>query len=308
MLKNPKSLQSAQYDLHLLGPLAAPAVPRLCQWLRESTDGQFQIQVAGVLGAIGPVAARSALPDLLAALKNPAATTGIASALARWGPGASEAVADLLAVLDSAGDHARGNIVSALGQIGPAARPAIEALKARLDDADSSVQARAAVALWRIDRRTDLAIPALIRIGQERQNSRWQQDWHACGIVAEFLGEMGEPARLGIPVLRQMLTHEIPSTRIHAARSLWHLEPRAEEILPVLLDALRSGGFDQQVIDYLAEMGPAARAAVPLLRQIIGTEDPLPEAAVPEDWLDSKEKVARAAVRALRAITDPASG
>jgi HEAT repeat protein len=301
LLSHPRTRAGALSALHRFGPAAASAVPQLRQLLGGHGDEQIQIRAAHVLGTIGP-AARPALPDMIAALHNPAVAAGTAWALGLWGAAAGEAVPDLTTLLAAADNPTRLNAAKALGQIGPAARAAVTTLTILLNDTDASVRAHTALALWQINETAEQAVPVLTAILESQRDGRMLVAQWACSYAAEFLGLMGPSARPAVPLLRAMMTHELHWVRVHSARSLWRIEGKAEELLPVLLQELECRPAGLVVLECLGEMGPLARSAVPALEQIIHSEVRLPKHGAFDSWVDDDEAFAAAAARALERI------
>jgi hypothetical protein len=89
-----------------------------------------------------------------------------------------------------------------------------------------------------------------------------------------FLGEIGPLAREAVAALTTALESKRPWTAILAARALWKINADTNVALPVLEAALRAtdgktGDLSAQLaVKVLAEMGPAAKPAVPELLRV----------------------------------------
>jgi HEAT repeat protein len=274
--------------LKRFGPAARPAVPELRRLLR-ATKGQDRLRVALVLGEIGPEA-RAALPELIAALGDPGAATGVAWALSQWGPDAWEAVSDLTMLLD-ADDHTRGNAARALGRIGPAAEAAVLPLTKLLRYRDLAVRAQAAMALWRIKEKfAEEAVETLMAIASEARSQRKQDAQFGCQTAVEYLGEIGPAARPAIPLLQELLGHNSHWIRIHAACGLWRIEGATDMVLPVLLTEIRCRPAGLLVLKHLADMGSHAKEAIPLLQQLLDSDATPSLLGSTDSWIDEEEK------------------
>jgi HEAT repeat protein len=292
------------------GPAAGPAVPRLRQLLAETkSERLLRSKLAEVFGAIGPEAGRPALPDLIAVLHEPESAAKFAHHLADWGPGAREAIPDLVELLGSTNVYARKNAALALGRIGPDARSAVPELVRLLNgDWDPSVRAHAALAVWQIQGAADrlvvvrsVAFLASV-LDQHGKALAGGAQW-ACADAARALAEMNTPAaRAALPALRGVLNHNLQWVRVHAARAIWRITGEADEVLPVLLAELAARHGGRLVPDCLAEMGARARQAIPALREILDSERCPLDIHAPERWLDEYEAFHAAVARALDTI------
>jgi len=85
-----------------------------------------------------------------------------------------------------------------------------------------------------------------------------------------------EKSRLAVAALVEALQDKDPHARLVAAKALWSIE-KSQLALPVLSAGLTAGPFDSRcwAAKALSEMGPAAKDAVPALRNALKDEDPL---------------------------------
>lgn len=129
-----------------LARIGLPAVPLLCDILREHTDDRSE-WAADALGRMGPVAAdATALLRSNLRSKNAAIATWSAIALAKVAADAS-VVPSLIELLAKDRSDLRTEAALALQAIGPAASPALPALRAAMEDEDEEVRAAADGAL-----------------------------------------------------------------------------------------------------------------------------------------------------------------
>ncbi|MEU5876865.1 HEAT repeat domain-containing protein [Spirillospora sp. NPDC047279] len=180
---------------------------------------------------------------------------GLVAALRDLGPLAAPAVPDLIGLLRE--DPRSGEAIQALGRIGPAARPALPLVRDLLRD--ERVGTAAARCLWEIDGDVDTALPVLRAClatdGRERE-------------AAAALGAMGEAAAAAADDLRPLIAEGPLWVRLDAAVALWRITGDAEAALPVLLDLWEPNPYVRSDIAVaFGEMGPAAGAALPLLRR-----------------------------------------
>jgi HEAT repeat protein len=301
----PADRRGAALILGRLGPAAAAAVDPLSAAL---LDDDLQLRTAAALALAGLRDSR-AIPVLIARLDDERAFSAIVSALGGFGAAAGNAVPVLVDLLNReppcdaiSADNRPIQIAEALGQIGPDARPAVPALVALLKkyprtrqatalalaqiggpaargavpflekllgSQDEPVCIRAAQALWRIDQRTEVALPVLIERLRPGGMNRW--------LAALALGEMGELARDALPALRACLgdsSFDASWVRLEAARAIWRIACRAEWSIPVLAALLKDPSAVGPLIatkaaEALGEMGPAARQCVPVLRAAV---------------------------------------
>ena len=124
---------------------AKPGLQVLERILADSKlDSETRWNAARTIGKIGAGAA-SAVPSLVAVLRDPAATVRehAAEALGDIGPPAAEAVQPLASVLDDAAPRVRRDAVRSLGQIGEPARAVLPAIQKLLDDKEDIVRTAA---------------------------------------------------------------------------------------------------------------------------------------------------------------------
>jgi HEAT repeat protein len=303
LLGHPETCATALGAIKAFGPAARNVIPRLRKMLRHGGDGQHVLKVAQAVASLGPEA-RQAMPELIAALRQPDAAGGVAWALAMLGPDAWEAVSDLAEVLDSEDSFTRRNAAKALGRIGPAAVSAVPALNNCCEDPDGSVRAEAAFALWQIEGEAGKALAVLMDVLRRHKDSTKRDDQYICSIAAEFLGQFSETASSAVPLLRETLIHESHWVRVHSAVALWQITRRAEEVLLVLLQELQCRPAGLEVLRCLADMGPLAKPAVKRLKEIIDSEFRLLETGVIDSWVDDDEAFRSAAVLALERINE----
>lgn len=141
--------------------LGANALAPFVQALHDD-DARMRQAAAVTLGQIGP-GAIDAVPQLVTALADADARVRAAAALSlsTFGPHAMEAVPALRTALSDEFAAVRARAAFALGQIGPSARRAAEELARLVSDPDVSVRSNVASALGGIGADTAVVLPAL---------------------------------------------------------------------------------------------------------------------------------------------------
>lgn len=266
----PKARAGARYAIEQLcqerRSITRPAAAALGERLRMAGDPADRRGIAEIFSRLGSAAEVAAGPlgELLDDA-DPQTRGHAAVALAR--PRDPRAIPVLIALLDPGEGRLFSKVAHALGEYGAAASVAVPALLAVLDrpaPRDAMLAhnrpIQVAIALGRIGPAAGPAVPALIALMKSHAPT--------CRAVAKSLGQIGDPAaRAAIPHLKKLLRSGDELARIPAAWSLWELDRRADDVLPVLVAMLRPGGTNPALAaEALAAMGEAARAAVPALR------------------------------------------
>jgi HEAT repeat protein len=251
------------------------AVPVLIAGLADR-DPLVRAEAAGDLGQLG-APSRPALPALRTALRDadPFVRVYAAEAVARIDPDDRGAVALLGEALRER-DAAVGNAAAgALAGLGPRALTTAPALRAALRQGPApEVRSAAAVALGEVvpeaaprGEETEEAVAALARALRE-DGSADVSYWAARALL-----RVGPAARGALPALVAALRdRRRPAARDVAVDVLFRLGPDA---VPVLGEALLDPecGSRRQVAQYLGDMGPAARPAVPALLRTLQADD-----------------------------------
>jgi len=228
--------QAAAVDIVTSINYGRPAVPFLVEAL-ESPDPEARWMAAARLGELGP-AAQEAVPALVCALDDPDNTVRmyVIGALYRIGPSAKSAVPALIRGLAADREIDRSGCAGALGMIGPDARAAVPLIAEMLEE---------------------------------------EKDPNTRTCAAKALGRIGPAARDAVSALERVLAdNEVRSyVRIAAARALWRITGDAEKAVPVLVSVLEGDKGNWVAALALAEIGPAAAAAVPAVEKVAGQED-----------------------------------
>ncbi|MFI6416667.1 PBS lyase [Streptomyces sp. NPDC050842] len=246
----------------------ARAVPALVDVLR---CGEVPEDLGDWIGRMTPEAAATLAPVLLGRLsriapgKQPRRTEHLLKAAAATG--VAEAVGPAVRILRAPDDVTRpvlGDALRALAELGEPALAALPELRRLARDGDTHLRVRAATALWSAGAGTEAVLPALSSgLAADRRPERVD----ALRLVAR----MGTEAEGLLPELRRLAASPEENGGWVAgalATALWEAGRDAEESLPVLLHAW-SAHIDNRpdVAGVWARMGPAARSAVPVVRE-----------------------------------------
>jgi HEAT repeat protein len=175
--------------MYKIGEAGAPAVPLLCDGLRQRGPG-LGPSCAGALGDLA-IAPGLAVPALVGALSNALQTTEILLSRA---------------------------CVEALGKFGPLASNAVPALCAALKSRDGITTEAAARALGKCGARSELAVPALIDYLRDRGGKHRK-------YAIEGLAAYGVAASNAIPFVRDALKDDDHDTRAAAQAALQAMSP-----------------------------------------------------------------------------------
>ncbi len=181
-----------------------------------------------------------------------------------------------------------------LGDLGPAAAPAQPELRAALRHKEPVVRINAARALWRISGATEKTLPVL----REAINEGRYVRTHAL----EALAEMGTAGIELAPLLPELFEADDDWTALRAATAYWYVTGDSAPVLPVLLGRLRAGRYGVEAARCLGDIGPAASAAVPALREGAGSGLRQQESGSAASWVADDETWAATCAEALTRI------
>jgi HEAT repeat protein len=206
------------------------------------------------LGEIGPPAA-PAVPDLIRHMgEHPKMAWQSAVAIGKIGPGAAEAVDPLRERLRSEGgsdEGAREQFVVALGRIGPAASSARPELEALLEGDDQDLHIAACTALGRIGPAASAACPKIEPL-LEAESAPLRIA--ACIALGRIGGDLRARSTLKALTRDSRYSEE---RRWAAARALFEVYGEVQPFLRACCEQLE--------VEALAQLGPLARSAIPLL-------------------------------------------
>jgi HEAT repeat protein len=293
----------AAQSLSQMGSQAGGAVPALIPLIRDKNPA-VAWRAVNALGEIG-AGAKAAVPELekafttapQTALKEdaPLFRDRILHALTKIGPDGVPVFVKLL----EREQKIRGTIATALGEMGPKAKAAVPALVKSLADKRRGVRTQIAWALWRIAGHR-AAIHVLVEGLQTKDNhdpDEWGELTSPSGVgfrqlpdgaigwlisggiqrhgdILDALTELGPQAKVAIPDLEKIVKNRTHRYRARAAWALWKLA-KHKDAAPVLAESVlydeRYGllRIDETVLDRLAQIGPEAKAAIPVLTKAL---------------------------------------
>ncbi|MEV6204356.1 PBS lyase [Streptomyces sp. NPDC051771] len=246
------------------------AVPLLARALEG--PGEVRRELLYAVDGLGPAAAglapllrrRLAAVELDEDLYDRAGPLLYALAAVRGG----QALPEVLRVLRGAPEYRRECVREAvartLGAFGPAAREAVPELRELLGSGTAAVSTAAARALWTVEGDADAVVPVLVRWLRPGSSGA-----DRCA-AAQALGAIGPAAAGAARALRPGLTSRDLWERVRCAAALWRVSGETERTLPVLLAAWEENRHARvEIVECLAEMGPAASAAqLPILTEL----------------------------------------
>ena len=267
---SPQEVHEAALEaLKAMGPAAAEAMPSMIAALSELG---LKDLAGDVLVQIGP----RAIPALRKALASQHHSGAAARALGRMGKVAKPAVPDLLKAVRQ-DDWALTEVAArALGLIGDDRPAVVAALRSALMHETAEVAKAAAFGLGDLGAKARPAIPRLKQM--VKKHERYSRD--AAHAAAAALVKLGQK-ELGMTFLRRQLN--LPDSQGNAeeaAKALAYLGPLAVDAVDDLVRALAvRGTFEQrEIIRALRAIGPAAKPAVPALRNLPHDQDFVAEA------------------------------
>jgi HEAT repeat protein len=167
----------------------------------------------------------------------------------------------------------RREAVLALGRIRERANTAIPALRAALECEDTQLRVGVAEALWQADK-DPAAITTLTALLKDK-------DWRVIQNAVEALARIGPGAKSAVPALLKALDEswvwepisdeKPPPAGLRPAQAAWLLW-RIEKH-PAAMPALIKNRTHYRAYGYLGLIGPEAKAAVPVLAELLKAED-----------------------------------
>lgn len=258
---------------------------RLGNYLVHDRNPIVRQKIAAAIAAIGPTAT-SAIPFVIKALDDPDEAVRLAAVRAVGGtaPASKAAIPKLIKLAQEKNVVMRRAAISVMRGFGAEAREAVPVLIAALDDPDPgdprespSVSYLAAIILGGIGSDAKSAADALIKL-QHGDNVNLR------GASLETLAKIVPRDPRVIPIFLDVLKNQDhKELRRGAARALGILGATAKEAVPGLIDALRAKDIGDQMLEValkeaciwaLGEIGPDAKAAIPILREMSTHLDP----------------------------------
>lgn len=296
---DPKARACAARQLGYMGAEARDALPHIIRRMGEEEHDGVGVNLSEALWAIGPDT-RATADEWLESLRaedaevhfyaafalgyyrpHPARQKQVVGALAaatrdedggvRWmavrglmrlGPGAADAVPDLLALMLDEKNPSRHLAALAIGNIGPQAEGAAsELLKVLYTTQDFTLFTSASLALGRIG---PAVVPLLAK------DIKTDKALRALDVLQHL-------APHGAPLVVEALRSKNKEVRAKALDIVWQYGPAAEPAVPLLAKELKDDEKDlrQDAAHALYILGPVAKAAAPALMAALGDEDDL---------------------------------
>jgi HEAT repeat protein/type 1 glutamine amidotransferase len=170
-----------------------------------------------------------------------------------------KSVAEWTALLNGTDSDVRVEAILALGDLGAEANNALPTLVALLKDEAPDVRFFAASVLGRIGAAAVPGVTALLHDGKDSLRA----------AAAQALGRIGPDASPSAPELKALMLDKSAVVRTEAVLAISRIQKKAA--VPMLVDLLSSNVTDvrEAAFDALGEMGPAARAALPVITAIL---------------------------------------
>ncbi|MBD0315832.1 MAG: HEAT repeat domain-containing protein [Nitrospiraceae bacterium] len=260
----------AAQGLSALGPDAKEALPALVRAALHDPDPDVGAAAAAAIRTLDLQAAREVVAGYMPALwdANPAIRRKACVVLGSLGPIGKPAVASLITMLDDTDELVREQAVGALGLIGIPQTDIAAALQEALQDPASIVRYRAAVQFAYHIPLTGAVVPALMEL-------RKDEDKSVASLADVALQHAGQSTRQDVANLISLL--ERPGEKDYALQQLAELGPQAAEAAPVLVSVLKDSRALNRYLaaEALRSIGPAAEEAVPDLIDALGDPDPV---------------------------------
>jgi HEAT repeat protein len=248
---NPDNQQLADTAIKLLGDSLASKELRVRRGASR-TLGEFK------------AAPEKAAPLLIAAMADPdpQVVENVSQALAKYGAKHVPEIAAALADKDR-----RECAVRTLGRIGPEAKAAVPQLTAAANDSVAGFRREALFALAGIGPAAAASLPTI----ESRLNDETPEVQYAA-IYA--LGKIGPADKSAVPMLRKNLAGDDPFLKMASVWALLKIEGNdatlVKTALPILTGLLKDEHELRRIeaAHSLGEIGPAAAAALPLLKEL----------------------------------------
>jgi len=168
----------------------------------------------------------------------------------------------------------RRDALNALAKCGAGALPALSAMTTALQDESPEVRATAALALGLLALEPKSVLPKLIdRFDDQaivRTDDGVGEVWY---YAAQAVARYGDAA---VPSLIELLKQDRPQRRIAASLTICLMGPQAKDVLPALVDALRSSDLDTRrpaLMSAMLCLGTEAKPAMPLMIEFLDDQD-----------------------------------
>ena len=279
--------QVASLALESIGPKAVPALADAM-----ITRPEKAIRIAAASTLVELLDKSDQKPLILQGLDRAAADPEEAmrrvavQGLGRMGPMAKPALAHLIEIVKGdPSEWVRFEAVTSLGLIDPRGERVISHLTDALKDRSADVSWAAARSLGKLGSLAKSSVPALTAALDDPRERHLPLTPDFTGIralrcdVADALGRIGIEANAAIPALRKAVAKDRnPEVRVFAALALSRIDPKDQGAVSAIIRELEDKGEGTAgpaaAIEALADLGPKARAAVPVLLRSLAHDEP----------------------------------
>ena len=215
MLKKPNTSwrDRAIAALAAFGPAAKEALPDLINQWRSAPTIDIQLRMAEPILAIDPEKGKPVVKWLRDQTSNGNVFYRLMALrqLAKHDAKNPDVLKSLLTMAHYPQPYYAGMALEVIGLLGPEAKSALPEVRAALKDADVGKRVRAAGALWRIEGKTEEAVPVLTAALKEHDAvapGAFYSSVPRSGAIAAAvtLGEIGPAAKAALPALRHAMT------------------------------------------------------------------------------------------------------
>jgi HEAT repeat protein len=253
-----------------LGHDARPALPALIETALHDPTQDASVAAATAIRSLDLQAARDVVNGSFPMLWD--ADAGVRRkaclVLGNLGPAAKPAVPSLITMLDDTDDSVREGAVAALGSIGIPQTEIVAALTKAMQDPVATVRYRAAAQFAVHVPVTAAAVPALVELRRDPDKS-------VAALADVALEHAGQNPRQDVSALMALL--ERPGEKDYALQQLAQLGPEAADAAPILVSVLKDALALNRYLaaEALRAIGPAAEEAVPELIAALHDADPV---------------------------------
>ncbi len=196
--------------------------------------------------------------------KDPTSRDRAADELEQLGHNAKPAVPALIKALGGDDESLQWHVARAIGAIGPGASEAVPTLTKLLESKSPTVRANAALALANLGDAGKTAIPQLAKLAVDPEVSVRR-------AAMQSLHTMKPGKEVMVPLMIGVFKETEPSVLLPALQSLAEMGDAA---VPALIDASKTKEGRYWACLALGEIGPAAKDAVPALKELVSAEEP----------------------------------
>lgn len=238
-----------------------------CSSLLARTALRLAIALFAAIFGVYPVAAADG--DVASLVKQLSATDAkarqkAADDLGHLGPASKAAVPALVKALSDKSTDLQWRAARALGAIGPAAKPAVPQLLKLCDHDDATVRGQAAHALGTIGDQSEEVVQKLGHLALDPEATVRRATFKA-------IRALKLPREVTIPLMVEVMRSAEPAAAVAALHTI---AEAGEKAIPFLSDCCDDKDAAYWACLALAQMGPAAKEAVPNVMKVLEHEDP----------------------------------